>query len=75
MIAVKRSEPLTVDEAKALWKIHKKTYRCGGHKWQAFKRRGGKLKGFQCEWGYDYSQKQPMLLGTTKPREVSVKVT
>jgi hypothetical protein len=66
LIAVKRSEPITVDEAKVLWKIHKKTSHCGGHNWQPIKRRGGKLKGFQCECGYHYSQKRPMLSGTHK---------
>ena len=66
MIAVKRSEPITVDEAKMLWKIHKKTTRCGGQKWQPITRKGDKLKGFQCECGYNYSQKRPMLAGSHK---------
>jgi hypothetical protein len=66
MIAVKRSEPITVDEAKMLWKIHKKTTHCGGQKWQPITRKGDKLKGFQCECGYTYSQKRPMLAGTLK---------
>ena len=66
MIAVKRSEPITVDEAKMLWKIHKKTTHCGGKKWQPITRKGDKLKGFQCECGYNYSQERPMLAGTYK---------
>lgn len=66
MIGVKRSEPITVDEAKMLWKIHKKTTHCGGKKWQPITRKGDKLKGFQCECGYNYSQKRPMLAGTHK---------
>jgi hypothetical protein len=66
MIAVKRSEPITVDEAKMLWTIHKKTTHCGGKKWQPITRKGDKLKGFQCECGYNYSQKRPMLAGTHK---------
>jgi hypothetical protein len=63
MTSVKRSEPITVDEAKVLWKIHKKTARCKGHKWSPITRRGGKLKGFQCECGYKYSQKRPLVAG------------
>ena len=58
MIVVKRSAPITVDEAKVLWKIHKKTARCSGQKWLPITRKGGKLKGFQCECGYQYAQKQ-----------------
>ena len=69
MIAVKRSEPITVDEAKMLWKIHKKTAHCGGQKWQPITRKGDKLTGFQCECGYNYSQKRPMLAGTHKVHE------
>jgi len=66
MISVKRSEPITIEEAKMLWKIHKKTTRCGGQKWQPIRRKGDKLRGFQCECGYHYSQKRPMVAGTHK---------
>jgi len=66
MIAVKRSEPITSDEAKMLWKIHKKTTRCSGQKWQPLRRKGDKLNGFQCECGYKYAQKRPMIAGTHK---------
>ena len=66
MTAVKRSEPMTVDEAKMLWRIHKKATRCSGQKWQPIRRKGDKLNGFQCECGYNYSQKRPMIAGTHK---------
>jgi hypothetical protein len=67
MVAVKRSTPLTSDEAKVLWKIHKKAAHCAGQKWQPVTRKGGKLLGFQCECGYHYTQKRPMIAGTYKP--------
>jgi hypothetical protein len=67
MVAVKRSAPITVDEAKMLWKIHKKTAHCTGQNWKPIARKGGKLEGFQCECGYHYAQKRPMLAGTHRP--------
>jgi hypothetical protein len=66
MVAVKRIEPITNDEARMLWKIHKKTSHCGGQKFQPVIRKGGKLKGFQCECGYNYTQRKPMVAGTHK---------
>jgi hypothetical protein len=66
VIAVRRSEPITVDEAKILWKIHKKATRCGGKKWQPISCKSGKLKGFQCDCGYRYTQKRPIVTGTHK---------
>jgi hypothetical protein len=66
VIAVRRSEPITVDEAKILWKIHKRTTRCNGKKWQPIAHKGGKLKGFQCDCGYRYTQRRPIVAGTHK---------
>jgi hypothetical protein len=53
--------PLTVDEAKLLWKIHKKSANCASHKWHLITRRGGKISGFKCECGYKYTQKRPIV--------------
>jgi hypothetical protein len=61
--AVKRNEPITVDEAKTLWRIHKKNTHCTGHSWHPIKRRGGKIKGFKCDCGYKYSQIRPIVAG------------
>jgi hypothetical protein len=66
VIEVRRNEPITVDEAKILWKMHKKTTRCAGKKWEPLDHRGDKLKGFRCDCGYRYMQKRPILSGTHK---------
>ena len=63
MASAKRGVPITVDEAKVLWKIHKKNSDCNGHKWQPLKRKGDKIKGFQCECGYKYKQIKPIVAG------------
>ena len=61
LISVKRSETITLDEAKMLWKIHKKNCRCTGKKWHPLKRRGDKIKGFRCDCGFKYAQKRPIV--------------
>jgi len=66
LTAVKRTEPITIDEAKMLWKIHKKTCRCSSNKWEPITRRGGKIKGFRCECGYSYAQNRPIMAGVPK---------
>ena len=73
MLVVKRSAPITADEAKVLWKIHKKSTHCPGQKWLPITRKGGRLEGFECECGYHYSQKKPILAGSYKTsKEVSI---
>lgn len=52
--------PLTLDEAKILWKIHKQNIGCNGRKWQVVKRRG-KIVGFKCECGYKHVQRRPIV--------------
>ncbi len=66
VIEVRRSEPITVDEAKILWKMHKKTTHCAGKKWEPIAHKGDKLKGFRCDCGYRYTQKKPLVTGTFK---------
>jgi hypothetical protein len=65
-IEVRKNEPITADEAKILWKIHKKTTHCTGKNWQPIATKRGKLKGFRCECGYNYAQKRPLISGTHK---------
>src|SRR4030067_3343160 len=69
--SVKRNEPITVDEAKTLWKIHKENTHCAGHKWRPIARRGGKIKGFQCDCGYKYSQIKPIVTGVPEVSKLS----
>jgi hypothetical protein len=64
--SAKRNVPITFDDAKALWHIHKKNARCSGHKWQPISRKGGKISGFECDCGYKYTQKRPLLSNRPK---------
>jgi len=52
---------ITVNDAKILWKMHKKSTNCAGHKWRLITRRGGKISGFECECGYKYTQNRPIV--------------
>jgi hypothetical protein len=64
--SAKRNVPITFDDAKALWHIHKKNARCNSHKWHPISRKGGKISGFECDCGYKYTQKKPLLSGRPK---------
>jgi hypothetical protein len=70
LVAVKRREPISMDEAKMLWKIHKKNFHCASNKWQPLTRRGGKIEGFQCDCGYKYAQNRPIMAGIPKSQEL-----
>jgi hypothetical protein len=56
--SAKRNVPITVNDARILWKTHKKSTNCAGHKWRLIECRGGKVLGFECECGYKYTQKR-----------------
>ncbi len=60
---VKRTAPMTAQEAKVIWTMHKKTTHCQGHKMQPIKRTGNKIVGFKCDCGYKYTQKRPLING------------
>ena len=62
----KRSVPITFDDAKALWQIHKKTANCSCLKWSPISHKGEKISGFRCECGYTYTQRSPLI--SDKPR-------
>jgi hypothetical protein len=64
--SAKRSVPITFDDAKTLWEIHKKNTKCTGRKWRPISRRGGKISGFECECGYKYNQKRPIVSSMPK---------
>ena len=59
--SAKRYAPLSVDEARMLWRIHKQNVRCNGRKWRKI-RCEGRIVGFQCECGYAHVQKRPMVV-------------
>lgn len=58
--SAKRHAPLTPNEAKLLWKIHKQNIKCGAKKWRELKR-GDRIIGFECECGYKHVQKRPII--------------
>jgi hypothetical protein len=64
--SAKRNVAITFNDAKALWHIHKKNVRCSGHKWRPISRKSGKISGFECECGYKYTQRRPILSGKPK---------
>jgi len=65
----KRSAPITANDAKVIWTMHKKTAHCSGHKWQPIKRKKDKIVGFRCECGYKYTQKRPLVCRALKRGE------
>ncbi|MEM3700088.1 MAG: hypothetical protein QXL57_04385 [Candidatus Bathyarchaeia archaeon] len=64
--SAKHYAPLTLSEARLLWKIHKQNIGCNGRKWKLIKR-GDKIIGFQCECGHKYIQKRPIVASTPAP--------
>ncbi|MEM3051499.1 MAG: hypothetical protein QXJ40_05380, partial [Candidatus Bathyarchaeia archaeon] len=64
--AAKHNVTITRDEAKTLWKIHKKTTNCKSHKWRPISLKNGKITGFECECGYKYQQTRPIVCNTHK---------
>ncbi len=61
LIATRCTTPITADEAKVMWAMHRKTAHCRGHKWRPIKRSKDRIIGFQCECGYKFTQKRPLL--------------
>lgn len=63
LTSAKHYAPLTVKEARLLWKIHKQNTQCNSRKWRGI-RRGDKIVGFECECGYKHVQKRPITANT-----------
>ncbi len=68
-ISAKTNTPITMEDAKVMWVMHKKNAECKSRKWQPVKKRKGKIVGFKCECGYKYEQKRPVLSRTPKRSE------
>jgi hypothetical protein len=62
LTAAKHYFPITVNEAKILWKIHKQHIGCTAKKWRIIKR-GDNVVGFECGCGYRHLQKRPIVSG------------
>ena len=56
----KHYSPITPNEARQLWVIHRQTFNCNGKRWRQI-RRGGATIGFQCECGHRHIQKRPIV--------------
>ncbi|HVP27350.1 MAG TPA: hypothetical protein VMT26_06780 [Candidatus Bathyarchaeia archaeon] len=59
--SAKHYAPITSNEAKILWKIHKQLIHCNGKKWRELKR-GSKIIGFECECGHKHIQRRPLVI-------------
>jgi len=57
----KRNAPISIDDAKVIWTMHRKDSGCNRREWQFIKRREDKVIGFKCACGYEYKQKRPLL--------------
>jgi len=64
--SAKHYAPITISEARILWKIHKRNIQCNARKWQKIKR-GGKIIGFTCECGYKHIQRRPIVSNIPTP--------
>lgn len=60
LASAKRCAPLTSEEARILWKIHKRNAECVARRWCII-RRGNRIVGFECGCGYKYMHKRPMI--------------
>jgi len=69
----KRKVPISIEEAKVLWKIHKQDTNCSRHKWKPLAESNGKITGFKCECGYKYAQKGLFLTGRPKSLQMQEK--
>jgi hypothetical protein len=57
--SAKHTTPISPNEAKLLWKIHKRVLQCSAKKWRQIKH-DNKTVGFECECGYKHIQKRPI---------------
>jgi hypothetical protein len=58
--SAKNYVPMTLSEARLHWKIHRETLQCNGKRLREI-RRHGKMVGYECECGYRYFQKRPIV--------------
>ena len=55
--------PITTEEARILWKIHRKDFHCNSDEWREIKH-GNRIVGFVCTCGYRYVQERPLVAGS-----------
>ncbi|MEM2118922.1 MAG: hypothetical protein QW840_02235 [Candidatus Bathyarchaeia archaeon] len=61
--SAKHAFPVSSEEARILWKIHRKHNHCNSKRWRKIKFKG-KIVGFECGCGYKHVQKRPIAMGT-----------
>jgi len=61
--SAKKYAPLTREEIRILWKLHKQNVGCKAKKWQEIRRKDN-IVGFKCECGYKHVQKCPIAAST-----------
>ncbi len=66
IFTIRRAVPISANEAKIIWKMHHETARCKGHNCKLLTRKRDKIVGFQCECGYTYTQKRPLVCRSLK---------
>jgi hypothetical protein len=59
--ATERNVPIKTGDANIIWILHKQNSRCNCKKYRLLNHKKGKITGFQCECGYKYSQKRPLI--------------
>lgn len=59
VVRAKKYAPLTTEEAKLLWEMHKKKTQCEAKKWTGITRKN-RIIGFECGCGYKHTQKRPI---------------
>lgn len=64
----KHFAPITYNEARILWKIHKQSANCNGKRWREIKRKNA-IVGFECECGYKHIQRRPIVSELPEPPE------
>ena len=60
LTVVKRAVPIMFEDAEAMWTLHRQNNYCTSKEWQPLQHRS-KIIGFQCQCGYKYTQKKPII--------------
>ena len=64
LATAKRTSPISHKDATILWKLHKQNASCNSEKMKPITMESGEIAGFQCQCGYCYAQKRPLLSRT-----------
>lgn len=69
--SAKTNVPISINDAKTLWHIHKQNSSCKANKWEPILQHGNKIKGFKCSCGYKYTQKKPVISLTSAKTSIN----